>query len=69
MILDNIKSKIHWWTDDVLRSHCDEITEWQRTRVLPIDSLLLALAGEYDMDTGELEHLIVAEADRRGMVI
>ena len=55
--------------DDVLRTHCDEIAEWQRTRMLPIDSLLLALAGEYDMDTGELEHLIIAEADRRGMVI
>lgn len=35
MILDNIKSKIHWWSDDVLRSHCDEIAEWQRTRMLP----------------------------------
>lgn len=54
--MDNIKSKIHWWPDDVLRSHCDEIAEWQRTRMLPIDSLLLTLAREY-------------EADRRGMVI
>lgn len=69
VIMDNIKNKIHWWPNDVLRTHCDEIVEWQRTRVLPMDSLLLALVGDYDIDTGELEHLIIAEADRRGMVI
>lgn len=67
--MDNIKNKTHGWSDDVLRTHYDEIVEWQRTRVLPVDSLLLSLAGEYDIDTRELEHLIVAESERRDMVI
>lgn len=67
--MDNIKSKIHWWPDEVLKTHCDEIVEWQRTRELPKDSLLLYLASEYDVDTGELEQMIVAEADQRHMTI
>lgn len=62
--MDNIKNKIHWWPDDVLRTHYDEIVEWQRTRVSPVDSLLLSLASEYDIDTRELEHLIIAESER-----
>lgn len=67
--MNNIKSKIHWFPDEVLRTHCDEIVEWQRTRELPKDSLPLYLASEYDIDTRELEQMIVAEADRRHMVI
>lgn len=23
--MDNFKSKIHWWPDEVLRTHCGEI--------------------------------------------
>lgn len=67
--MDNLKSKIHWWTDDVLRTHCDEIVEWQNTRILPKKSLLINLSEEYDIDTRELEHMIIAEADRRNMIV
>lgn len=67
--MDNIKSRIYLWPDDDLRIYCDEIIKWQRMRVLPKDSLLLYLANEYDIDTRELEFMIINEADKRHIAI
>lgn len=67
--MDNIKSKIHWWPDDVLRTYCTEIVDWQKTRILPQNSLIIHLSEEYDIDTRELEHMIIAEAERRKMIV
>ena len=67
--MDSIKSKIHWWPDEVLQTHFSEIVYWQNTSELPEDSLLLNLAKEYGIDTRELEHLIISEAARRGRSI
>lgn len=65
MELDYIKRKIHWWPDDVLQAHLDDIKKLEDNSIDPNVSLMFCHAEEYGIDIVELRRLVITEEERR----